>query len=450
MTAGTVRGVAVRTAIYAGVLGYCFAAPLAHAVDYNGTVSYQGQVVFDAPIAGINLQDIVVDVKTSTEATGNGVKCSISSTTSDNADVTGAYPDTGQVSSVMLVERGGPNIPDGECIVTVTANGSDGVSVSARGAATVFVPVDDVNTSATLVVSDITVRQSKAIAGLDKDCFKWVKKQAKKRAKCNDLLLKKGNIKADKCKDAGPEPLDCDPGDFVESIVAFAYAGNDQQLDPPTGLNVDQDLLKDQTKCQKRFGKAAVNYTMKRSQLADKKCVAQGIDSDICRDAQAGIAKKKLDQIDKCVGDQMVDGATGLIVPDVTAPCDVCIDGLGALDRKCLKSCFQLVMDDISDGLVGDVPLCGNGIVQTPEFCDDGNTTAGDCCSDSCTVENLGDQTCGVGACEVTVAVCTAGTPNICVPGTPGVEGPNGDATCTDGIDNDCDNLTDGADPNCL
>jgi hypothetical protein len=31
----------------------------------------------------------------------------------------------------------------------------------------------------------------------------------------------------------------------------------------------------------------------------------------------------------------------------------------------------------------------------------------------------------------------------------PGSEGPPGDTTCSNGVDDDCDGLTDGDDPNC-
>jgi cysteine-rich repeat protein len=94
---------------------------------------------------------------------------------------------------------------------------------------------------------------------------------------------------------------------------------------------------------------------------------------------------------------------------------------LGAIDKKCLKGCFRLALDELSDGMIGDLPECGDGIVQPSggEFCDDGNIVNGDCCSSACTVE--------------------AGTP----------EGPMGDGTCSDGLDNDCDTLIDAADPNC-
>jgi hypothetical protein len=57
--------------------------------------------------------------------------------------------------------------------------------------------------------------------------------------------------------------------------------------------------------------------------------------------------------------------------------------------------------------------------------------------------EDLGTETCGVGACENTVDKCVDGEPNTCVPLDPSPE------ICDDGIDNDCDALTDGEDNDC-
>ena len=395
----------------------------AQAIDYAGTVDFQGDVVFAAPIAGINPEDLSISVKSGTEATGQATKCSITGTTPDNADVLGNYPDTGSVDASYLVERGGPNLPEGECVTTIVATGTDGVSISARGTQTVFVDVNDVDASATVIVQTITVRQSKAIAGLDKDCRKWLKKQMKLRDKCNARLLKKSAEQADKCKDAGPEPIvpePCDPGDFVEAVLESAHGVNNFQLDPPSTPDVDEVTYKDQINCQRRIGKGAVNFVAKYTKLVDKKCVQAGTDSAQCRLdlIKNKNIKKKLDQIDKCVTDQIVDGGTGTIIPEVGDPCMSCISG-SVLDRKCLKSCFELTMTELADGMVGDVPQCGNGIVQSPEFCDDGNLVTGDCCSDACTVE--------------------AGSS----------EGPNGDPTCIDGLDNDCDGDIDGADVDC-
>jgi len=396
---------------------------LAQANDFVGTVDFQGDVAFSVPIAGISEQDLAVSVKEATEATGQGTKCSITATTSDHADVAGNYPDAGSVDAAYFVERGGSKVPEGTCVTTIVAAGTDGVSVSARGTQTIFVDVNDVDASATVVVPTIVVRQSKAIAGVDKDCLKWMKKQMKQRAKCSARLLKKGVEQADKCKDAGPEPVvpaPCDPGDFVEAVLAFSHGDNDFQVNPLSTPDVDEITHKDQITCQKRFGKAAVNFIAKYTKLIDKKCVQAGLDSEDCRVALVNDKniKKKLDQIDKCVIDQIVDGGTGTIIPDVGDPCMSCISG-SVLDRKCMKGCFESHLIVLGDGMVGDFPECGNGILQSPEFCDDGNLVNGDCCSDMCTVE--------------------AGS----------TEGPNGDATCSDLLDNDCDGNIDAADTDC-
>ena len=106
-----------------------------------------------------------------------------------------------------------------------------------------------------------------------------------------------------------------------------------------------------------------------------------------CRAEQSLDIKSKLDAIDKCIGNTMVDGGTGRVVPDVGEPCDVCIDVAGAIDKKCMKVCFQSVLDELSDGILGDVPVCGDGILQGGEFCDDGNTADGDGCSALCGLE---------------------------------------------------------------
>ncbi len=392
----------------------------AKSLDVQGTVSFQGQITFAAAIPGITEQDLTVEPSFSTEATGNGVKCTVLNVTADTPDVTGAYPDAGTVTAEILMEKGGMNPPEGSCVINVAASGTDGVSVSARGTTTVFVTAADI-TGAVTLTADITVRESKAIAAIDKECFKWVKKTLIKRAKCNFLILKKGGVEAAlKCKDAGfPEPPNCDPGDFSEAILAFSHALNDQQVDPPNGEGVDFDLLKDQVKCQKRFGRAAALFAKKRLALVRRKCIDAGLDSVACRATQTQTAKRKLDQIAKCIGDQMTDGGTGRVVPQTEAPCDVCIDGAGVIDTKCIRGCYEVALSELSDGIAGDVAVCGNGILQPGEFCDDGNTTDGDCCSSTCTIE--------------------AGT----------TEGPMGDATCTDLVDNDCDTLVDAADPDC-
>lgn len=58
---------------------------------------------------------------------------------------------------------------------------------------------------------------------------------------------------------------------------------------------------------------------------------------------------------------------------------------------------------------------------------------------------------CGIGICAASGnTTCNGGTEgDSCTPGTPGVEGPFGSASCNDGLDNDCDGLTDANDPDC-
>jgi cysteine-rich repeat protein len=400
--------------------GVCLMAPTTQASDITGTVSFQGTVTFSAPIPGITFTDLTVTPRDTAEATGNGEQCTVNSVTSDSPDGTGAYPNGGTVSVNITLSHGGMPVPDGDCILTIHATGTDGVSTSARGSATVFLTATDIGTSATLTGVDITVRESKAIAGVDALCLRWAKKQMRVRARCNFLLLRLGPTAV--CKDFSlEEPVGCDPGNHVEAVLALGHGGNDQQTNPPGAQAVDFTTLHDQVVCQRLFGRAALNFMAKRSKLVDKLCVDGGGDTQACRDARSNDAKLPLNAIDRCGVDQMLDPMTGRAVPQVGGPCDPCIDGLGNIDRKCLKSCFQTAIDELSDGFVGDIPVCGNGILQPGEFCDDGNTSGADCCSATCTVTG----------------------------NTPGTEGPIGDPTCSDGIDNDCDDATDGADTGC-
>ena len=406
----------VAAALLAGVF---LAAPASRASDVTGTVTFDGNVVFAAPIPGITFTDLTVTPRTTAESTGNGEQCDVNAVTSGSPDGTGDYG-ASSVTVNITIGRGGPNPPTGECILTLVATGTDGAAVSARGSQTVFLDVTEIGTSATVAVPNIIVRQSKAVAGIDSDCIRWAKKQLRVRSRCNFLLLKLGP--AALCKDfSADEPVGCDPGQHVEAILALSHGANDQQTDPPSAEAVDFDDVGEQAVCQRLLGRAAFVFAMKRSKLVDRLCVDAGSDTEACRSARSNDAKSTLDPIDRCNTAQLIDPMTGRTVPVVSAPCDACIVA-GTLDRKCLKSCFQTALDELSDGFVGDIAVCGNGIQQPGEFCDDGNTSGLDCCSATCTVTG----------------------------NTPVTEGPNGDATCTDGSDNDCDDATDGADPGCL
>jgi cysteine-rich repeat protein len=370
-------------------VGCCLVAFVrpAAAADVLGTIRLTGTIMFATPIPGIASEDLTVSVSPATEATSSGETCAVLSTTSDNPDAGGLYPDAGEVAVDLQIGRGGPHGPTGDCVLTLEAYGTDGVAVSARGSQRVSVSAAEIAASATVAVPEVTLRQSKAIAGVPKPCLTWAKARLVARQKCNIRLLKEGVAGAAACTDAGLEPEGCDPGDYAEALLALSFGLADQQPAPETAVGVDLSVLSAQVKCQQYIGKAAVKYAVKRVKLVRKRCVGPVADSESCREEQTREAARKLDLVDKCAVGQAVDGATGLPVPDVGAPCDACIDGAGAIDRRCLKGCLEAVAAELSDGIVGDVPECGNGVLQPGEFCDDGNLTDGDCCSSTCTAE---------------------------------------------------------------
>src|SRR4029453_6014617 len=269
--------------------------------------------------------------------------------------------------------------------------------------------------------------------------------------KCSAAILKLGGAAAlEKCKEAGVEPAGCDPGDHVEAALALAHGANDQQTDVVNGQAVDMDALEAQAKCQKLFGKAAVKFTGTLAARIQSECVKPGDDGAPCREQQRNAARTKLDPIDDCNADAMADGATGRVVPDAGAPCSACIVA-GAIDKKCLKDCFEESLAALASALGGGVPFCGDGIPQNGEFCDDGNQLDGDCCSSLCGISVPADneQSCGVGACAATVPVCSDGEAVVCEPGQPGSESLLDPGSCSNGADDDCEGSTDAADPDC-
>jgi cysteine-rich repeat protein len=409
----------------------------------SGTVNFTGTVSFATPIAGIAETDLTVSSGPGIDGVGNGEHCNFETPGSTGVALGGTYPDVGTFSVGISVTKNGNGQPPSEgCLVQLQANGNDGAGVSAHGTVTVAVTLADIQGSATVAASDIVVRQSKSVAGVDKYCLKYLKKQTKLRGKCNAALWKDGGTEgAEKCK-FELEPAGCDPADYVEATLALSYGDMDQQTNPPAALAVDLDVVGEQAKCQKYIGKAAANFFAKRNQLVEKKCVETLTDTPSCRAQQTSDARAKLSIIDNCIQTQAVDVMTGLTIANVDEPClSQAFTGL-SLDRKLLKDCLEFELSTYSDGAIGDVPICGNGVIQAGEACDDSNNTNGDCCSSVCGFEPAGTQTCGVGACEAMAAACNLGQPVTCTPGAPGVEAGN----CADTVDNDCDGLTDGAD----
>lgn len=101
------------------------------------------------------------------------------------------------------------------------------------------------------------------------------------------------------------------------------------------------------------------------------------------------------------------------------------INGLTGALTHVTGSPFSRGVASAATGIAFHVPsVCGNGMVEGAEECDDGDTLNGDCCSSTCTYEASGspcpdatvcngDETCdGAGTCQPGVApVCDDGDP---------------------------------------
>jgi cysteine-rich repeat protein len=111
--------------------------------------------------------------------------------------------------------------------------------------------------------------------------------------------------------------------------------------------------------------------------------------------------------------------------------------------------------DGVDNDCDGNTDVNDTDCAAPPEVCDDGVDNNGngliDCADPQCDGETIGAITCGVGACESTGSIVCQGLSevNTCQPGAPGNEGPDGDASCSDGVDNNCNNQIDAADANC-
>ena len=118
-------------------------------------------------------------------------------------------------------------------------------------------------------------------------------------------------------------------------------------------------------------------------------------------------------------------GGSGSVVPicgnGLVQGTELCDDGNTTSGDGCSSTCaiesgFKCLTGPAagpcSSGGPGSViPICGNGIVQAGEFCDDGNVASGDGCSSTCAVEN--GYKCTTGPA---VGPCTSGGPGSVVP----------------------------------
>lgn len=141
--------------------------------------------------------------------------------------------------------------------------------------------------------------------------------------------------------------------------------------------------------------------------------------------------------------------STGQTICQNGAPVDTCTPLPVGVEGPFASATCSDGIDNDCDGLTDAAdPGCAQACVPTQELCDGIDN---DC--DGIIDNNIPpvDITCGAGACLNTgTRVCINGAlQDQCTPLPPGTEGPFDDATCTDGIDNNCNGLTDAADPGC-
>jgi hypothetical protein len=144
--------------------------------------------------------------------------------------------------------------------------------------------------------------------------------------------------------------------------------------------------------------------------------------------------------------------STGNLVCQGGGQIDTCTPGAPSAEGPFGDPSCSDQSDNDCDGLTDAAdPSCA----APQETCDNGVDDNGngliDCADPQCDGYAIQTTECGVGACASTgsLACQTPGQADTCTPGTPVAEGPFGDATCSDGIDNDCDGVTDEIDPDC-
>ncbi len=144
--------------------------------------------------------------------------------------------------------------------------------------------------------------------------------------------------------------------------------------------------------------------------------------------------------------------ATGNLVCQTPGQIDTCTPGTPTNEGPFGDPTCNDGIDNDCDGLTDAAdPSCAAPQETCDNGIDDNLNGLIDCEDPQCNGFVYGPTSCGVGACSASgQEVCQ--TPDIidtCQEGTPSGEGPFDDATCTDGIDNDCDGATDAADPDC-
>jgi len=169
-----------------------------------------------------------------------------------------------------------------------------------------------------------------------------------------------------------------------------------------------------------------------------------------CIDSSSNVFCRVTERLSACCGDAMCEGQEDVqgstycqvdcdpgaaCVPTEPGTEVTCDDGQ---DNDC---------DSLIDAADPDCDVCApTGVSE--DIC---NGVDDNCNEQIDELWSSSPTSCGVGVCASNGdTTCNGGVEgDTCTPGTPGVEGPFGDASCNDSLDNDCDGLTDANDPDC-
>jgi spore coat protein A len=217
--------------------------------------------------------------------------------------------------------------------------------------------------------------------------------------------------------DPGEDCVSC-PGDCSEVSGALCGNGLCEAGDGENCVTCPDDCA------GKQKGQAAKQFCcgFDDGQVTNPISCGDDVNDDRCIDASANLFCRVAMRVSACCGDKLCEGqeTESSCALDCAAAPPVCIP---TEDPE--LSCFDDLDNDCNDAV--------------------------DCADANCDAALGPLTTCGVGVCESQgILTCSGGAEvDTCTPGAPGVEGPFGEASCSDLLDNDCDGLTDAEDPDC-